>query len=49
MGEVGGMLIFQDVLVVQEREGTARIVLVVATGTVGEAEAVHWTTSAVEC
>ncbi len=49
MGEVGGILIFQDVLVVQEGKGIARIVLVVETGTVGEAEAVHWTTSAVEC
>ncbi len=48
-GEVGDMVIFQDVMVVvQEGEGTAKIVLVVETGTVGEVEVedVHSTTRA---
>ncbi len=46
-GEVRDMVFFQDVMVVvQEGEGTAKIVLVVETGTVGEVEVedVHSTT-----
>ncbi len=38
-GEVGDTVIFQDVIVVvQEGEGTAKIVWVAETGSVGEAE-----------